>query len=121
MPDPKTFISINDAQGPLYVGIDVGGTNIKLGIVDNHGGTLAFRSIATEAKSGPEDAAIRIGRALQELIVEAGAVRSDLARAGLATPGPMDVPAGMLLNPGNLPEWHNSPSADWSAPRATCR
>ncbi|MEQ8209263.1 MAG: ROK family protein [Lacipirellulaceae bacterium] len=109
MPDPKTFISINDAQGPLYVGIDVGGTNIKLGIVDNHGGTLVFRSIATEAKNGPEDAAIRIGRALQELIVEAGAVRSDLARAGLATPGPMDVPAGMLLNPGNLPEWHNSP------------
>lgn len=104
-----TQISINDAQGPFFVGIDVGGTNTKVGIVDNHGGTLAFRSIPTDSHKGPQDAALRIGRTLQELIVEAGAVRSDLARAGLATPGPMDIPAGMLLNPGNLPEWHNCP------------
>ena len=31
---------------------------------------------------------------------------------GLATPGPMDIPSGMLLIPGNLPHWHNSPIRD---------
>ncbi len=96
----------------LYAGIDVGGTNIKIGLVDDHGATVAYRSIPTEQQRGAADGAQRIGECLRELAREAGVDMSAVARAGLATPGPMDIPAGMVLIPGNLPGWHNSPVRD---------
>jgi len=34
---------------------------------------------------------------------------SDIAAVGLATPGTMDIPAGLLLEPPNLPGWENYP------------
>ena len=100
------------ARPPLFVGIDVGGTNIKIGIVDDAGRPVAYRSISTEEERGPADAAERIGAAVRSLIAEAGLEDGAVARVGLATPGPMDIPTGMLLGPGNLPHWHNSPIRD---------
>jgi glucokinase len=47
--------------------------------------------------------------AVQHLIDEAGVQRSELVRAGLATPGPMDIAKGMILRPGNLPGWWDFP------------
>ncbi|HYO25425.1 MAG TPA: ROK family protein [Lacipirellulaceae bacterium] len=96
------------AAGPLYAGIDVGGTNIKIGLVDDHGATAAYRSIPTNEERGPEDAAGRIAETVRALAAEAGVASDAVVRAGLATPGPMDIPRGMLLIPGNLPHWHNS-------------
>jgi glucokinase len=93
----------------LFVGIDVGGTNIKIGLVDDGGRTVAYRSIATEQERGPADAAKRMGASVRGLVAESGMAPSSVVRAGLATPGPMDIAQGMLLQPGNLPHWHNSP------------
>jgi glucokinase len=45
-------------------------------------------------------------------MTDAGVSASAVQRAGLATPGPMNISAGMLLIPGNLPHWHNSPIRD---------
>ena len=45
-------------------------------------------------------------------IGEAGVSASDVVRAGLATPGPMDIPNGMILRPGNLPGWWDFPIRD---------
>jgi glucokinase len=87
------------------VGIDVGGTNIKLGLVDDSGRTLAYHTMRTEQDKGAEDACVRMGVAVRRLITEAGVATGDVVRAGLATPGPMDIPTGMLLRPGNLPGW----------------
>lgn len=109
MPDPARLIDASDAQRPLFVGIDVGGTNIKIGLVDDRGATLAYQSIPTEEEKGGDDAARRMGEALRKMTAGARIDFSDVARAGLATPGPMDIPAGLLLDPGNLPSWHNCP------------
>ena len=90
-------------QKPFFVGIDVGGTNIKIGLVDDTGRTLAYHSMPTEQDKGAEDACVRMGLAVRQLIDEAGVSAGDVVRAGLATPGPMDIPKGMILRPGNLP------------------
>jgi glucokinase len=95
-----------------FVGIDVGGTNIKIGVVDDAGRPVAYKSISTEQERGPADGALRIGKAVESVIDEAKLPAGSVVRAGLATPGPMDIPAGMLLGPGNLPHWHNSPIRD---------
>ena len=61
MSDPHRVTSSDRATRPLFAGVDVGGTNIKLGIVDNLGSSLAQESIPTEEERGPEDAMRRVG------------------------------------------------------------
>jgi glucokinase len=112
MPDPDQFVPLSKARLPLFVGIDLGGTNTKLGLVDELGRTLAYHSVATDAHHGPEDAVARMAEGVDYLVKQAGAQKKDLARVGLATPGPMDIPSGMLLTPGNLPDWWNFPIRD---------
>ena len=109
MPDSDEFISRSDAQLPLFFGVDVGGTNIKIGLVDDLGRPLAYRSIPTEAERGADDACQRMAATVKELVVEAGASMADVARVGLATPGPIDLETGHIVSPGNLPKWWNFP------------
>lgn len=99
----------SNVQKPYFVGVDVGGTNIKLGLVDDTGRTLAYHTMRTEQEKGAEDACARMGLAVRRMIGEAGVPSADVVRAGLATPGPMDIATGMLLRPGNLPGWWDFP------------
>ena len=97
---------------PLYAGVDLGGTNIKAGLVDDRGRTLAFHTEPTHVDRGPEDAAARMGRAVHTLAGLAGIAIDDVARVGLGTPGPQDLAAGTILRAGNLPGWDNFPIRD---------
>jgi glucokinase len=105
-------IELSEARTPFYVGIDVGGTSIKIGLVDANGRTLAFDSIETQADGPAEQAARRIGETVQMLIATSGAGAGQVARAGLASPGPIDIPSGTLVGPGNLPNWWSFPIRD---------
>jgi len=108
----RKFISLQEAQPPFFVGIDLGGTNIKVGVVDNQGQPLSWLSIPTEDEKGPEDAARRMGEAVHHAVKKAKLNPRDVARVGLGSPGTMDIPAGMLINPVNLKGWDNFPIRD---------
>jgi glucokinase len=112
MAETTQLMSAAAARRPLFVGVDVGGTNIKIGIVCDQGRPVAYRSIATEEPRGPADAARRVGEAVRNLVATAGLEEGAVVRVGLATPGPLDIPTGMVIGPGNLPHWHNSPIRD---------
>lgn len=101
-----------DAQKPFFVGIDVGGTNIKIGLVDELGQTLGYHTMPTEQDKGAEDACVRAAAAIAKVIGDAGVARNDVVRAGIATPGPMDIHHGLILRPGNLPGWWDFPIRD---------
>ncbi len=102
---------MNDAQpeAPYYVGIDIGGTNIKVGVVDNNGKTLSFTSGPTNAENGTEAGLKTIKKLVDQAIEESGLTYNDITAIGLASPGTMDIPAGMLLDPTNLPTWNDFP------------
>lgn len=108
----RTLIARSEAKPPFFVGVDLGGTNIKLGIVDDLGRSLSYHRIETQSETGPEDGARRMGQAVILAIDEAGLSKNDIAGVGLGTPGTMDIPAGMLLEPHNLPGWFNFPIRD---------
>lgn len=97
---------------PLYVGIDVGGTNIKTGIVTHSGKSLAKTSLPTEAQKGIQHGLTVIYRTVERALAEAGLTLDDVHSIGLATPGTMDIPGGLLLEPPNLPGWWNCPIRD---------
>ncbi len=112
MAHSRQFIPLAQAQPPFFAGVDVGGTNVKVGVVDDLGRPMSWTSVATEVHQGPEAGVKRINQALQSAIASAGLDKAKIARVGLATPGTMDIPKGILLAPGNLPGWWNFPIRD---------
>jgi glucokinase len=100
------------AQRPLLLGFDVGGTGIKLGIVDDLGRPLGQTRIDTLEEQGPQNAVARARTAVDRLLAGLGLSIADLAAVGLATPGTMDIPKGIFLQPHNLPHWHYFPIRD---------
>lgn len=101
-----------EASGPFFLGVDVGGTNIKLGLLSDDGKTLAFESIQTNEPDGPRAAVERSAAACLELVHRVGIDLHAVAGIGLGTPGPMCLKRGMLLEPQNLPSWFDFPIRD---------
>ncbi len=101
MTDPHT--------GPYYLGIDVGGTNIKAGIVTDEGKVIAQASVPTEAAKGPDNGVGQMAQAVQQALKRTSLTVDQISAVGLATPGTMDIPAGLLLDPPNLPGWNDYP------------
>lgn len=97
---------------PLFAGIDVGGTNVKLGIVDDRGQIVAKTKFPTQPDKSPDVAISQSRSGLEKLLDATEFQWSDIVAAGLGTPGPMDIPRGMILTPTNLPGWHNFPIRD---------
>jgi len=108
----RKIISKDEAQRPLFVGLDLGGTNIKVGVVDNLGRTLSYLTTPTEVERGPDAGARRLGEAIHAAIREAKLLANDVVRVGLGSPGTMDIPAGKLVDPANLPGWGDYPIRD---------
>jgi glucokinase len=112
MPTDRKFVPIDVAEEPFFVGVDVGGSAIKLGVVDNLGQPLSWLSIPTDDAKGPQDAAERIAKAARKVAADAKLTIKEVAFVGLGTPGTMDIPTGMILQAHNLQGWNNSPIRD---------
>lgn len=97
---------------PLFAGVDVGGTNVKVGIVDNRGSIVASTQFPTFQERGARYAIEQTRQVFDQLLAELPCDWSDVVAAGLGTPGPMDIPKGLILTPTNLPGWHNHPVRD---------
>jgi glucokinase len=112
MRDESRWLPLAEAKAPFHVGIDLGGTNIKAGIVDDLGRTLAYHSEPTHASRGPEDAAARMGRMVGLLAARSGVAAEAIVSVGLGTPGPQDLRTGTIHRSGNLPGWDHFPIRD---------
>lgn len=99
-------------ENRLFLGLDLGGTNIKAGVVDDAGVVVSSGSAPTDAHRGPEQGVQQIVAAGRTAVLKAGLSLQDITAVGLATPGTMDIPGGMLLDPPNLPGWTNFPIRD---------
>ena len=103
MKDRSNWLPLAQARAPFWAGVDLGGTNIKVGLVDDDGRTVAFHTEKTLVERGPEDVCRRMGEGVRTVAELAGVALSDIPRAGLGTPGPQDLKAGFIIRAGNLP------------------
>jgi glucokinase len=92
-----------------YVGVDVGGTSIKSGVVDDAGSPLSVVMLPTEAARGQEHGLAQIAEAIRQAVLVANLRLDHIAAIGVATPGPLDIGAGIVLEPPNLKPWRNVP------------
>ena len=94
---------------PLFAGVDVGGTNIKIGIVDDAGTIVAQTKFPTQPDKSPHVAVQQAEKELKQLLKPTGFDWQDVVAVGLGTPGPMDIKSGIILTPTNLLGWHDFP------------
>jgi len=103
-------------SGPWVVGVDVGGTNVVVGLVPTEGGRpCSLRKCAT-ASLGEPDAVVRhLARIVDEVIDDglgaSGGSRADVLGIGIGSPGPLDLEAGVVLDAFNL-GWKDFPLRD---------
>ena len=97
------------ARSLYFAGVDVGGTSMKGGVVDDSGRPLSSVSLATEASLGQEHGLRRMCETVRQATATAGLQLDQIAAIGVATPGTMDIGAGIILDPPNLKPWQNVP------------
>ena len=93
----------------FFVGVDVGGTNLKAGVVTSSGRSLSHLVLPTEADKGPEHGMATIRYAIEQAVELSPIRMRNISAIGVATPGTLDIPNGILMEPANLPKWRNVP------------
>ncbi len=101
---------------PMAVGIDLGGTNIRLGIVNPAGDLSETRSFPTQPHEGPESIINRMHKAFLEITGD----HSGPVAAGLGAPGPLNSRTGIVESMPNLPGWEHYPLRDELHARLGC-
>ena len=86
-----------------YIGIDLGGTNIAAGIVDENYNIVKKGSTPTLANREPEEIIKDMGNLCMRLLNETGIDVSEVAHAGIASPGSIDPKDGIVVYSNNLP------------------
>lgn len=99
------------SKPPYFLGVDLGGTNVKAGIVDDAGNPLSSVSLPTNADRGPIEGVATICQAARNAVEAAGIPLTDIVGLGVGSPGPMDLKKQIIINPHNLPGWVNLPLA----------
>jgi glucokinase len=90
-----------------YIGIDVGGTNMRLGLVNPAGGLEAVRKSETEIHRGADQACQRIIEACRSFMKEAEQAGTPVAGIGMGVPGKIDPVAGKVIFSPNLQEMND--------------
>jgi glucokinase len=93
----------------VALGIDVGGTDIKAGLVTPDGRTIEKTSIATEVDGGVDHVIGRIAGLIDKFKTKAAAEGLDLAGVGLGMPGTLSRKRGLIVAPPNLTGWRDVP------------
>jgi len=92
----------------LAIGIDLGGTNIQTGVVDEQGEVLGRAKLRTDADKGFEKVMDRVAAAARDACEDAGVKMSTIHTAGMGVPGPIDPEKGIVVEAVNL-RWNNAP------------
>src|SRR5438874_13831401 len=101
------------AETRRYVGLDVGGTTMKAAVVDDAGLPLSAPvTMDTHPERGQDAGLETMCETIRRAVAAAGLKPDDITAVGVATPGLMDIKAGLILDPPNLKPWKNVPVRD---------
>ena len=93
------------------VGVDVGGTNVKVALVDKDGTINYSNTVPTRAEMGYEYTISNIKQAIHDLIKETKIDKFSIEGIGFGFPGQIDCQNGVVRLLPNIPGWVNVPIA----------
>ena len=108
----RELASMSDRE-PMTVGIDLGGTSIRVGVYDRVMHLVAQHSMPTRVTAGPQSSVDEMAAAIRSLSAGQGNHPSmDLIGVGIGSPGPINLRTGVLGLLPNLHGWENFPLRD---------
>ncbi|OGW76605.1 MAG: hypothetical protein A3I73_02395 [Omnitrophica bacterium RIFCSPLOWO2_02_FULL_45_16] len=93
----------------LLLGIDIGGTNIKIALIDKKGRIKAKKTFPTADFKGNRALIERITGETKKLLAEYGVVKKDIIGVGVGAPGAVDIRSGTVHYLTNVPDWSEVP------------
>jgi glucokinase len=92
------------------IGVDLGGTNLRIAAIDENGAIIEKVSTGTQVSRGRDSVIDEMTDAIR---TQAMKFRDyELLGIGIGVPGIIDMQTGMLRESPNLPGWHNYPVRD---------
>ena len=98
-------------MGKNRIGIDVGGTNVKIALVDEKGKIKYSNSVPTRAEMGYEYTVNNIKQAIYDLLKETKLEPKNIEGIGFGFPGQVDYKSGIVRLAPNIPGWVDVPIA----------
>jgi glucokinase len=92
------------------IGVDLGGTNLRVAAVDNAGRVLDRFSASADYSRGPERVVTAIAQVINQ--VRSRVSLASLRGVGLGVPGFIDIDAGVVIGAANLPGFQGFPVRD---------
>lgn len=95
----------------VIVGVDLGGTNLKIAVVSQDRELLHKDSVPTPADEGPDAVLALIDESVRKALDATGRTLDNTMAVGVGIPGPMNWQTGVVFSPPNLSGWSNVPVA----------
>jgi glucokinase len=95
----------------LAIGVDVGGTKVAAGFVDEQGEIHQHTRAPMNSHGTAAEGFAGVAAAIDELLKTRPQAKNADLRIGICAPGPLDPHTGVVLNPPNVPCWRNFPLA----------
>jgi glucokinase len=98
----------------MFLGIEIGGTKLQLGVGRGDGSIVALDRAKVEAAAGAERIRAQIIELVPRLLDRAGLVRRDIRAAGIGFGGPVDAAKGVVTKSHQVEGWTDFPLAEWA-------
>ncbi|QKG83217.1 ROK family glucokinase [Kroppenstedtia pulmonis] len=95
-------------MGHWFIGIDLGGTSMKLGMVDEQGQLIGKTEEPTSRFVSPEVGLDRMVGSVKLMVDQTGISWDNILGLGIGLPGFLDIPRGRIVKLTNIP-WENVP------------
>lgn len=89
----------------IAVGVDLGGSSIKFGLVNAQGEILRDITIPAEANKGPTHVIQQIAKSVHQLTDRSSYKKKEIVGIGVGSPGSVDLDGGTVKYPPNFPGW----------------
>ncbi|WP_412873580.1 ROK family protein [Curtobacterium poinsettiae] len=108
---PRTILRLE--PGSRYaVGVHVDPAVVTYVLLDLAGTVVAASTTSTPTADDPSQVVRTIASAVDGLVADAGVAVDSVLGVGIASPGPIDVEAGIVVDPPFLPRWRDVPLRD---------
>lgn len=98
--------TIREKAAPVRIGIDIGGTQTKIGLVDIHQKLIVSETMDTDAQRPAEEVIHEIAQKTLDLLEAQGIAMDQCVGAGIGVPGTVDRKNGVVRYSNNI-KWEN--------------
>jgi len=100
-------------NGPLLLGIEIGGTKLQLGLGRGDGRLLALERLEIIPQRGAGAILDQIAGAIEPLLDRAGAADRSIDAVGIGFGGPVDAEKGIVTKSFHVSNWEDFALVDW--------